>query len=148
MDMIELSLRMTNKDFKLIYQLLVAILKEVLSTSVFSQKILKIIFNVGGLKSFPTSPPETRDKLPPGKESDRSWCHRHTTSMKKLFRSQPITPWASAAAYGQGKKFSAQTTTDVKLGTGLNLPLESNAIQAMWSVTLSVSMLPTNEHNK
>ena len=36
MDMIELSLRMTNKDFKLIYQLLVAILKEVLSTSVFS----------------------------------------------------------------------------------------------------------------
>jgi hypothetical protein len=35
---------------------------------------------------------------------DRSWCHRHTTSMIRLFCSQPMAPWASAAAYGKGEK--------------------------------------------
>ena len=39
----------------------------------------------GGLKTYRPSLPETRDKRPLGKESDRSWCHRHTTSMIKLF---------------------------------------------------------------
>ena len=50
---------------------------------------------------------ETRDKRPLGKDPDRSWCHRHTTSMIKLFWSQPKGQWASGAAYGQGEKFSA-----------------------------------------
>jgi hypothetical protein len=36
---------------------------------------------------------ETRDKRPLGKDSDRSWCHRHITSMIKLFWSQPMDPW-------------------------------------------------------
>ena len=66
---------------------------------------------------MPISLRETRDKRPLDKESNRSWCHCHTTSMKKLFWSQPMAPWASGAAYGQGVKFSAWPTTDVKLGT-------------------------------
>ena len=61
----------------------------------------------GDLKSFRPSLRETRDKRPLDKESKRSWCHRHTTSMIKLFWSQPMGPWASASAYGQGEKFSA-----------------------------------------
>ena len=39
----------------------------------------------GGLKSSRPSLPQTRDKRPLGRESNRSWCHRHTTSMIKLF---------------------------------------------------------------
>ena len=46
-------------------------------------------FYEGGLKSSRPSLPETRDKRPLGRESDRSWCHRHTTSMMKLFGSSP-----------------------------------------------------------
>ena len=41
---------------------------------------------------------ETRDKRPLGTEPDRSWCHRHTKSMIKLFWWQPMAPWASTAA--------------------------------------------------
>ena len=41
---------------------------------------------------------ETRDKRPLSRDPDRSWCHRHTTSMIKLYWSQPMAPWASAAA--------------------------------------------------
>ena len=62
---------------------------------------------MGDLKSFRPSLRETRDKRPLGRELDRSWCHRHTTSMIKLFWSQPIAPWTSWATYGQGEKFSA-----------------------------------------
>ena len=29
------------------------------------------------------------------RESNRSWCHRHITSMIKLFWSQPMVPWAA-----------------------------------------------------
>ena len=71
----------------------------------------------GGLKSFQPSLRETWDKWPLDRELNRSWCHRHTTSMIKLFWSQPIAPWASGVAYGQGEKFSVWPTTDVKLGT-------------------------------
>ena len=39
----------------------------------------------GGLKSFRPSVRETRDKRPLNRESDRSWCHRHTTSIKSFF---------------------------------------------------------------
>ena len=60
---------------------------------------------------------ETRDKRPLGSDPDRSWCHRYTKSTKKFFWSQPMVPWASAAAYGQGEKFLAQPTTDMKLKT-------------------------------
>ena len=49
---------------------------------------------------------ETRDKRPLGRESDRSWCHRNTTSTIKLFWSQLMSPWVSAASYEQGEKFS------------------------------------------
>ena len=48
---------------------------------------------------------ETQDKRPLGMDPDRIWCHRHTKSMVQLLWSQPMTPWASAAAYGQGEKF-------------------------------------------
>ena len=54
---------------------------------------------------------------PVGWDPGRNWCNRHTTSMIKLFWSQPMVPWASAAAYIQGEKFSTLPTTDVKLGT-------------------------------
>ena len=46
-----------------------------------------------------------------GRES--VWSHRHTTSMIKLFWSQHMSPWASAAAYGQSEKFTARPTTGV-----------------------------------
>ena len=59
------------------------------------------------LKGSLPSLPDTRDRRPFGRESDRIWCHCHTTSMIKLFGSQPMAPWASGAAYGQGEKFSA-----------------------------------------
>ena len=51
----------------------------------------------GGLKSFRTSLRETRNTQPSDRESNRSWCHRQTTSMIKLFWSQPMSPWASGA---------------------------------------------------
>ena len=40
---------------------------------------------------------ETWDKQSLGRDPDRSWCHRHTSV--KLFWSQPMAPWTSAAAY-------------------------------------------------
>ena len=46
----------------------------------------------GGLKLFRLSLRETRDKRPLDRESNRSWCHRHTTGMIKLFWSQPMAP--------------------------------------------------------
>ena len=64
-------------------------------------------FYEGKMKSSRTCQRETRNKRPLGRESDMSWCHRYTTSMIKLFWSQPMGPYASAAAYGQGEKFSA-----------------------------------------
>ena len=59
------------------------------------------------VKSSRPSLYETQDKRSLGRDSDRSLCHRHTTSMIKLFWSQPMTPWASRAVYGQGEKFLA-----------------------------------------
>ena len=50
---------------------------------------------------------KTREKRPLGRDPVRSWCHRHTTGIIKLFWSQPIAPWASTAESGQGEKFSA-----------------------------------------
>ena len=49
--------------------------------------------------SLPYNRRETRDKRPLSRESERSWCHRHTTSVIKLFWSQPKAPWTSAVAY-------------------------------------------------
>ena len=69
----------------------------------FTYKIycpVSIIIYKGGLKSSRPSLHETRDKWPLGRESDRSWFHRHTTSMIKLLWLQPMAPRASAAAYG------------------------------------------------
>ena len=40
---------------------------------------------------------ETQDKRPLCKNSDKSWCHRHTNV--KLFWSHPMAPWTSTAAY-------------------------------------------------
>ena len=39
----------------------------------------------GGLKGFRPSLRETGDKRPLVRESNRSWCRRHTKSMIKLF---------------------------------------------------------------
>ena len=61
----------------------------------------KIIHKVQGqVKSSRPSLRKTLDKRPLGKDPDRSWCHRHTTSwpMIKLSWSQPMAPWNSAAA--------------------------------------------------
>ena len=55
---------------------------------------------------------ETRDKWLLGRESDRSWCHRHATSIIKLFWSQCTTPWTSVEAYGQGEKFITDEGND------------------------------------
>ena len=49
---------------------------------------------------------ETQDKLPLSRDPDRSRCHRHTTSMIKLFWLQPMGPWISAT-YRKGEKFLA-----------------------------------------
>ena len=38
---------------------------------------------------------ETRDKRPLNRESDRSWCHHHTTSMIKLSWSQAMAPFTT-----------------------------------------------------
>ena len=61
----------------------------------------------GKVKSSRPSLRETREKRPLGMESDWSWCHRHTTSMITLLLSQPMAPWAWAAAYWQGEKLLA-----------------------------------------
>ena len=77
----------------------------------FLQKLMLTLCTVyvsmyeGGLKGFRPSLHETRDKRPLDRESNRSWCHRHTTTMIKFFWSQLMAPWASGAAYGQGEKF-------------------------------------------
>ena len=42
---------------------------------------------------------EARDRRLLSRDPDRSWCHSHTMSMIKLFWSQPMAPWTSAAAY-------------------------------------------------
>ena len=70
----------------------------------------------GKMKISRPSLRKTRDKGPLGRDPDRSWYHHHTTSMIKLFWSQSMAPWTSAAAYGQGDKFSVWPTTDMKLG--------------------------------
>ena len=36
---------------------------------------------------------EPRDKRPLGKDTDRSWYHRHNTSIFKLFTWQPVDSW-------------------------------------------------------
>ena len=51
----------------------------------------------------------TRDKRSLGRDTDRSWCHRHTTNIIKLFWSQSLAPWASAAANWQMKSSSPST---------------------------------------
>ena len=40
---------------------------------------------------------EIQDKRILGRDTDRSWCHRHTSV--KLFWSQPMAPWTSVAVY-------------------------------------------------
>ena len=50
--------------------------------------------------------------------------------------SKPMAPWASGAANGEGEKFSAQSTTDLKLGTSDRLP-------KIWD-HLKKSLSPTN----
>ena len=42
------------------------------------------------MKSSRSSLRETRDKQPFGRDPERSWCHCYTTSMIKLFWSQPM----------------------------------------------------------
>ena len=37
---------------------------------------------------------KTRDKRPLSRDPDMSWCHCHTTSLIKLFWSQPMDPWS------------------------------------------------------
>ena len=59
---------------------------------------------------------ETWNKQPFGRDPDRSWCHCYIGV--KIFCSQPLAPWTSAAAYGQVEKLLAKPTTDVKLGIG------------------------------
>ena len=71
-----------------------------------------ILHYEGKVKSFRPSLRETRDKWVLGRDPDKSWCHRHTSSMIKLFCSQSM---GIGSSIGQEKKFSAQTTTDVKL---------------------------------
>ena len=66
------------------------------------------------MKSSRSSLRETRDKQPFGRDPERSWCHRYTTSMIKLFWSKPM-PFGGSI--GQGEQFSAWPTTDLKLGT-------------------------------
>ena len=48
----------------------------------------------GKVKSSQPRLRETLDKRPLGWDLDRSWCHRHTTSMIKLFWSQLMDSWA------------------------------------------------------
>ena len=55
------------------------------------------------VKSFRFSVRKTRDKRPLGRDPDWNWSRRHTTTMIKIFWLQPMAPWASAAALGQGK---------------------------------------------
>ena len=45
------------------------------------------------LKNSRPSLRETLNKRPLGRDPDRSWCHRHTTSMMERFWLQPLTPW-------------------------------------------------------
>ena len=71
-----------------------------------SEEISRIIMDTYKVKSSRPSLREIRDKHRLGKDPDKSWCHHHTTSMIKLFWSQLMATWASAAAYGQGEKFS------------------------------------------
>ena len=56
----------------------------------------------GKVKSSRSTLHETREKRPLGRDPDRRWAHRYTTSMIMLFWSQLMTPWASTAAYGEG----------------------------------------------
>ena len=53
---------------------------------------------------------ETRDKRQLDRESDRSWCHLHTSV--KLFWSQSMAPWTSAAAWTMTKKALHQRDGD------------------------------------
>ena len=53
----------------------------------------------GSLKIYRPSVRETRDKWPLGRESDRSWCHRHIKSVIPPFWSLSMAPCAPAAAY-------------------------------------------------
>ena len=56
------------------------------------------MFYEGKVKSSQPSLRETRDNLPLGRDPDRGWCHRHTSVLAKLFWSQFMAPWTSAAA--------------------------------------------------
>ena len=62
-----------------------------------SAHIIDITYG-GKVKSSRPSLCEIREKRPLSRESDRSWCHRHTTSMIKLFWSQPMALWASGSS--------------------------------------------------
>ena len=55
--------------------------------------ILQQELNTKKMKSSWPSLHQTWDKRPLDRESDKSWCHRHTMSMIKLFWSQPMYPW-------------------------------------------------------
>ena len=83
-----------------------------------SQELTKFVR--GQSKSSWPSLHETWDKQPLGRDPDRSWCHRHTTNMIKIFGHNPWLHGHMTAAYGQGEKFLAQPTIDVKLRTSGN----------------------------
>ena len=59
-------------------------------SSVRAIRKLRALIYEGGLKGFRPCLRENRDKQPLVRESGRSWCHFQTTSMIKLFWSQPI----------------------------------------------------------
>ena len=80
-------------------------------------KIKFILKYEGGQNSFKHSLREIWDKKPLDRESNKSWCHRHTTSMIKLFLVAAHDSMGIGAAYRQGENFSASPATDVKLGT-------------------------------
>jgi hypothetical protein len=79
----------------------------VLIEVVLNSLLLAFVLYEGNVKSPRLSLPETRDKQLLGRDSDKSWCHRHTTSMIKLSWSQSMAPWALVAGYEQGEKLSA-----------------------------------------
>ena len=67
-----------------------------------NQFVTRYVTYDGKVKSSQPSLYETRDKRPLGRHPDRSWCHRHTTSMIKLFWSQSILHGMSSSTLDPG----------------------------------------------
>ena len=62
-----------------------------------------------------------QDKWPLGRKSDRSWYHRHTTSMIKLFWLQPWLHGYQRHHTDKVKSSRPSLQTEVKLGTSGHL---------------------------